>query len=344
MLQSGARIAPVEVAYETYGDPADPAVVLCHALTGDAHAAGVDEAGARGWWDVLVGPGRAVDTTERFVVCANLLGGCKGTTGPLSTDPQTGRAYGSRFPLLGVRDLVAVHRALVAHLGIERLHAVVGGSLGGMQALQWALDFPEEVERIVLVCATSRLTAENLALSAVAREAILTDPDFQGGDYPGTGRRPDRGMGLARRLGHVTYVSEEALEAKFGRARRHPDAPLGFGSDFEVEHYLDHQVETFLQRFDALTYLHLLRPMDSFDPFADPALDLERVVAAGTRALAVSFTSDWRFGPEHSARIAAHLEAGRVPVAHHVVASPHGQDSFLLDVPEYLEHVRAFLA
>jgi homoserine O-acetyltransferase/O-succinyltransferase len=302
------------------------------------------DTGARGWWEQLVGPGRPVDTDDRFVVCANLLGGCRGTTGPLSTDPATGRAYGSRFPHLAIRDLVAVHRALVAHLGLGPRVDLVGGSLGGMQALQWALDFPEEVGRVVLVCATSRLSAENLAFSDVAREAILTDPDFQGGDYPGTGRRPDRGMAIARRLGHITYVSPEALERKFGRARRDPARPVDFHADFEVEHYLDHQAEVFLARFDALTYLHLLRPMDHFDPFADGGLDLARVAAAGVRVLCVSFDSDWRFGPQHSARIASELGAGGVDVVHHVVASPHGHDSFLLDVPEYHGHVRDLLA
>jgi homoserine O-acetyltransferase/O-succinyltransferase len=337
VLQSGATLAPVEVAYETYGtldaDGAN-AVFVCHALSGDAHAAGHHgDPGQRGWWDTLIGPGRPLDTDRFFVICPNLLGGCAGSTGPSSADPRTGRAYGLRFPLLTVRDVVRVHRALLRHLGIERLYAGIGGSLGGMQILQWALDRPDEIERAVLVCASARLGAQSIALSAVARAAITSDPDFQGGDYLDGPRRPERGLSLARRLGHITYLSTESMRRKFDRARREgPQAPMTMSSDFEVEHYLDHQGASFVERFDALSYLYLTRLMDYFDPFAEPGLDLARV---GTRFLAISFDSDWRFGSEHSRQLVDSLRAGGVAARHVEVASPWGHDSFLLAIEDY---------
>jgi homoserine O-acetyltransferase len=336
-LESGATLAPIEVAYETYGtldENAANAVFVCHALSGDAHAAGHHgDPSGRGWWDTIIGPGRPLDTDRFFVICPNLLGGCAGTTGPSSTDPRSGRAYGLRFPLLSVRDLVAVHRALLAHLGVARLHAVVGGSLGGMQALQWALDQPEEVERVVLVCVSARLNAQNIALTAVARAAIMGDPDFQNGDYVDGPRRPDNGLALARKLGHITYLSVESMRRKFDRARRGgAEQPMTLASDFEVEHYLDHQGEIFVERFDALSYIYLTRAMDYFDPFAQPELDLERV---STRFLAISFDSDWRFGSEHSRYIDESLSAGGVDVRHVELSSPWGHDSFLLAGDEY---------
>jgi homoserine O-acetyltransferase len=334
VLESGARLAPVEVAYETYGTldaEGTNAVVLCHALTGDAHAAGHHgDPARRGWWDTLVGPGRPVDPDRHFVVCANLLGGCRGTTGPSSTDPATGEPYGLAFPLFTVRDLVTVQRALLAHLGVRRVHAAVGGSLGGMQALQWALDHPDELDRAVLVCASAQLSAQNLAFSAVARRAILGDPDFRAG--------APMGLAVARMMAHITYLSERGMDLKFGRARRVPGAPMTLGSDFEVEHYLDHQAEIFLARFDALSYLYLSRVMDYFDPFADAVRR-----APATRFLLVSFSSDWRFGTHHSARIAEELTRLGADVRHEDVHSPWGHDSFLLDLPEYHAHVDAFL-
>jgi homoserine O-acetyltransferase len=337
-LASGATLGPVEVAWETWGElsPArDNAVLVCHALTGDAHAAGEG-----GWWSSMVGPGLPVDTDRFFVVCANLLGGCAGTTGPRSTDPATGAPYGPDFPLLAVADLVGLHRELLDHLGVGRLHAAVGGSLGGMQVLQLLLDEPDRVERAVLVAATSRLSAENIALSAVAREAILGDPDFHDGRYAEKGVVPAHGLKVARMAAHVTYVSAQALETKFGRRR--PAGPHRLGPDFEVERYLHHQGDTFVQRFDALSYLHLSRLLDHFDPFAEPgAAEALRDVRA--RVLLVSFDSDWRFGTGHSLRIRDHLQRAGVEVAHHEVASPWGHDSFLLQPPGYHDLVESFL-
>jgi homoserine O-acetyltransferase len=337
VLQSGATLAPVEVAYETYGtldaDRAN-AVFVCHALSGDAHAAGHHgDPSRRGWWDTIIGPGRPLDTERFFVVCPNLLGGCAGTTGPATIDPRTGRAYGLRFPLLTVRDLVAVHRALLCHLGVVRLHAAIGGSLGGMQVLQWAIDQPEDIDRGVLVCASARLNALNIALTAVARSAIMSDPDFQDGDYLDSPRRPDRGLSLARKLGHITYLSGESMRRKFDRARRGgPPAAMTMSNDFEIEHYLDHQGESFVGRFDALSYLYLTRLMDYFDPFADRDLELARV---STRLLAISFDSDWRFGSEHSRHLVDVLRAGGVDARHVEVSSPWGHDSFLMEGDAY---------
>ncbi|KRB77295.1 homoserine O-acetyltransferase [Nocardioides sp. Root190] len=343
VLATGRALPHVEVAYETYGRLArgrDNAVVVCHALTGDAHAAGVHQGARRpGWWDNLIGPGRAVDTDRFFVISSNLLGGCSGTTGPLSLDPVTGRPYGPDFPDLEMADLVAVQRRLLDHLGIDRLHAAVGGSLGGMQVLEWALQEPERIERAVMVAASSRLTAENIAFSAVARAAIMEDPDFRGGWYFEHGVQPHHGLKIARMMAHITYVSPGSLEDKFGRDRRGAPGEHRLDADFEVEHYLQHQGESFLQRFDALSYLHLSRPMDYFDPFgAHPD------VVPSTRFRLVSFDSDWRFPTAHSLRIRDELAARGVQVDHTEVASPWGHDSFLLEPPGYHDLVRSFLA
>lgn len=345
-LTSGRTLQHVEVAYETYGRfTGDNAVVVCHALTGDAHAAGHHgDPRRRGWWDNIIGPGRPLDTDRFFVVCANLLGGCQGTTGPSSTDPATGRPYGMDFPLLSVTDMVTAHRRLLRHLGIASVHAVVGGSLGGMQALSWAMEAPHEVSSAVVVAASSRLSAQNIAFSAVAREAIMRDPNFQDGRYYGTGRSPDVGLAVARMMAHITYLSEAAMTEKFGRRLQDATTPrFGFGVDFQVESYLRHQGESFLSRFDALSYLYLSRALDYYDPFAQAEHQLAAMAEAGTRTLVVSFDSDWRFDTSHSLRIVRTLEHAGVPVTFREVVSPTGHDSFLLPVPEYHAVVAAFL-
>ena len=348
VLDSGETIAPVEVAYETYGEraPGDGnVVVVCHALTGDANAAGHHGDPTRpGWWDTLIGPGKPVDTDRLFVVSSNLLGGCQGTTGPSSLDPSTGEPYGLRFPLFTVSDLVRVQRRLLAHLGIERVLAAIGGSLGGMQVLQWALDHPDELENGIVVCATARLSAQNIAFSAVARAAIMNDPDFQDGDYYGTGRGPDHGLSVARMMAHITYLSEESMRQKFGRRIQDRDEPrFDLGVDFQVESYLQHQGKTFLDRFDANSYLYLTRVMDYFDPFQDADLVRERLACCGTRFLVLSFDTDWRFDTSHSRHIVRVLTAHRVPVTFREISSPHGHDSFLLEVPDYHRTVAAYL-
>lgn len=347
-LRSGAELAHVEVAYETFGELAperDNVVVVCHALTGDAHVAG-----AGGWWANLVGPGLAVDTDRWFVVCANLLGGCRGTTGPASIDPATGRVHGLDFPLFEVADQVSVHRRLLDHLGIGRLHALVGGSLGGMQVLEWLLAEPERTDHAVLVATPARLTTENIAFSAVAREAIMSDPDFHDGRYAEHGVTPRRGLKVARMMAHITYVSAESLAAKFGH-RRVPAGPDGapgaatLGVDFEVESYLQHQGESFLDRFDALSYLYLSRALDHFDPLGDPATPsrLARLAAHGTRVSLTSFDTDWRFSTAQSEPIVTALRAAGVEVDAVELRSPWGHDSFLLEPPGYHARVRAAL-
>jgi len=348
-LAGGGTLAPVDVAYETYGTLSperDNAVFVCHALTGDAHVAGHHGDPSRvGWWDNLVGPGKPLDTDRYFVICPNLLGGCQGTTGPSSTNPATGAPYGLAFPMLQMSDFVTVHRRLLDHLGIDRLFAAVGGSLGGMQVLQWALDAPGQVANSVIVAASSRLSAQNIAFSAVAREAIMRDPGFADGEYVGTDRAPQVGLALARMMAHITYLSEEAMTEKFGRRSQHGEpagSRMGFGVDFQVESYLNHQGETFLDRFDALSYLYLTRVMDYFDPFADPAA-AGMIAAGGGRFLLLSFDSDWRFDTAHSRRIVRTLEHAGAPVSFREIRSPWGHDSFLLEVPGYHETIRAFL-
>jgi homoserine O-acetyltransferase len=344
ILANGRALAPVEVAFETYGEldaERTNAVFLCHALTGDAHAAAPD-----GWWRTLVGPGLAVDTDRFFVICPNLLGGCSGTTGPSSTDPATGNAYGLDFPPLAITDLVAVHRRLLEHLEIERLHAAIGGSLGGMQVLQWLLDAPGKIERAAILAASSRLSAQNLAFSAATRHAILSDPAFHSGAYALYSTRPSRGLSTARRVGHITYLAESSMDTRFVRPPEPDPAPPAdarewLGSRYPVETYLDHQADAFLARFDALSYLWLSRMMDGFDPFADR----RACVDPATAALVLSFSTDWRFGPAHSRRIAEGLrQRGGAQVTEVEIQSTRGHDSFLLTVPGYQDAIAQFLA
>lgn len=340
-LALGGVLEHVEVAFEQAGTPdGENTVVLCHALTGDAHATGTRE--DPGWWDALVGPGRPVDTERFHVVCANLLGGCAGTTGPGSTDPATGAPYGLRFPLFGVGDLVELHRRLLAHLEVARPLAALGGSLGGMQALEWSLAHPGELRGAAVIAATGALSAQNLALSAVAREAILRDPAFHDGDYAARGVRPVDGLGIARMLGHVTYLSDGGMQGRFGRERLPGELTLR-GPGFQVERYLLHQAERFVERFDANSYLYLSRCMDGFDAWAGGPGRAAAAAAARTRHLVVSFDSDWRFSPEHSAAIAAELAGAGAEVEHVEVRSSWGHDSFLLELPEYHRAVATFL-
>ncbi len=337
-LEQGGTLGPVDVAYETYGTlspAADNAVFVCHALTGDAHAAGWHAGDTRpGWWDNLIGPGKPLDTDRFFVICANLIGGCQGSTGPSSANPATGQAYALDFPVLMTRDLVAVHRALVRHLGISRLLAAIGGSLGGMQVLQWGLDHPEELANALVIAASSRLTAQNIAFSAVARRAIMSDPNFAAGAYAASGVNPDVGLSIARMMAHITYLSEDALTEKFGREVDPNRLQPGFGIDFTVESYLNHQGQVFLERFDALSYLYLTRVMDYFDPFVDPTA-LDAVRTNPVNWLVLSFASDWRFGTDHSRRIVRTLEHAGQPVTFREIPSTYGHDSFLLAVPLY---------
>jgi homoserine O-acetyltransferase len=349
VLASGATLAPVEVAFETYGTlnaERTNAVYVCHALTGDAHAAGHHGDATRpGWWDSMIGPGKPIDTSQFFVISSNLLGGCNGTTGPSSIDPATGAPYALRFPQLAMADLVTVHRALCRRLGIERLRCVIGGSLGGMQALQWVLDAPGELDSVVLACASSQLSAQNIAFSEVARQSIVRDPEFEGGDYYAAGRGPRNGLAVARMVGHITYLSEQSMQERFGRSLQHDGAqPHGrLEIDFAIESYLHHQGDGFAARFDANTYLYYTRVLDTFDPFPDELEPVPALAASSSRFLVLSFSSDWRFGTPHSERITRILERNGVPVRAREIESPYGHDSFLLDVPDYLAEVQEFV-
>lgn len=345
-LRSGAVLTEVDVAFETYGHlnaDASNAIFICHALTGDAHAAGWQAGDKRpGWWDTMIGPGKPVDTTVWFVVCANILGGCQGTTGPSSINPINGEPYGLDFPLLHMADFVTVHRALGRHLGVTHWAALIGGSLGGMQVLQWALEHPDDMSNAIIMAASSRLTAQNIAFSAVGRQAIMKDSGFRAGRFLSEGTAPKKGLAVARMMAHITYLSEAAFSEKFGRAAQSGELTPNFGVDFAVESYLDHQGEAFQSRFDALSYLYLTRVMDYFDPFVDPHA-VDALAAGNVKFLVMSFDTDWRFSTEHSRRIVRHLEGARVPTSFREVVSPWGHDSFLLDIPEYHDTMSAFM-
>ena len=337
VLAGGGRLAPVVAAYETYGELAPDggnAVFVCHALTGDAHPARHHPGDVPGWWERLIGPGRPIDTDRCFVVCANVLGGCAGSTGPGAADPS-GRRYGPDFPAVSVADMVAVHRRLLDHLGVRRLRAVVGGSLGGMQALEWLLADPHGADSFLLVATTAAMSAENLAWNAVARAAIRADPEYRGGRYP-AGAGPRGGLGVARMVGHLTYLNEQALRDRFGRAPAR-------GGGFSVEAYLHHQARKLVERFDAGSYLCLIDAMDRFDAFAGG----RRPVLTGPppRVDVFSFHGDRLFGEEHSRALCRALAEVGVPARHHHEPDAvGGHDAFLLDTPGFLAEVAAVLA
>ena len=368
-LDSGTTLAAVRIAYETYGtlNPAkDNTILVCHALSGDAHAAGwsddptapttVDGVGAAergksglGWWDGMIGPGKAFDTDRYFVVCTNLIGSCRGSTGPMSVDPVTGRPYGATFPVVTVGDMVRAQRAFLRQLGIGSLLAVSGGSLGGMQALEWAVAYPDAVRAIVPIASTARLGTQGVAWNAIARNAITSDPDWQGGAYYGTGRAPDAGIKVARMVGHITYLSAHALREKFGRRfQRGGDEPLYdlAAPDFEVESYLRYQADAFAARFDANAYLVISRALTYFDLARTYGRgSLERAMAKVRAAtLLLSFSSDWLYPPRDSDEIAAALRAGGKDVRHAVIQADYGHDSFLLEEAEMTREIDAFLA
>jgi homoserine O-acetyltransferase/O-succinyltransferase len=349
LLECGRTLPELRVAYETYGTLAPDmgnVVFICHALSGDAHAAGWHERpGHRpGWWDEMIGPGKGIDTAYYHVVCVNILGGCAGTTGPASRNPATGRPYGAEFPRITVGDIVNVHRLLLAHLGIPRVAALIGGSFGGMQALDWAIRFPDSVDRVVCIASAVSLSAQALAFDIVGRKAITFDPNWQRGDYYGTDRRPDKGLSLARKIGHITYLSPGMMSLKFGRERIDGGADdPAFHSTFQVERYLEHQGRKFIDRFDANSYLHITAAMDEFD-LAERYGGLERAFAPlRAKCLVVALSSDWLFPPGQSIEIAnALLRAGKA-VSYCLLQAPHGHDAFLVEVEHLGEAIRAFL-
>ena len=341
----GETIPELEITYEAYGEfDGDNAVLVCHALTGSAHVAGrdrVDSADqARAWWDDIVGPGKAIDTTEYYVVCANVPGSCYGSTGPKSENPETGEPYGTDFPPVTVTDWTEAQRALLDELGIPHLHAVVGGSVGGMNVIEWAKRHPDHVDRIVPIAAAARLDTQCLSLDAIARRAITTDPNWnQGHYYDEDDEPPSDGLALARQLGHVMYLSKASMEHRFGRRAAGRDAVRTFPTDAagaffpyrDVESYLDYNAEKFTERFDANSYLYLTRAMDNYDLAAGFESDADALAAFDGDALVMSFTADWHFTTQQAEALADSLRAADANVAHHVIDSDHGHDAFLVE-------------
>ena len=336
-LQCGKALAPIDVAYETYGqlnDSGDNAVLICHALSGSAHVAGFNSVGDKkpGWWDAMIGPGKGIDTNKYFVICSNFLGGCSGTTGPSSINPQTGKPYGLDFPIITVADMVKVQKLLLDKLGIKNLLAVIGGSIGGMQVLQWAIEYPDFVKAAVAIAATTHLGAQSIAFDAVGRNAILADSNFDNGEYHSK-EGPDMGLAIARMIGHITYLSEQGMREKFGRQLKGADRySYDFNSEFAVETYLDYQGQTFVERFDANSYLYITKAADYFDLKKDYGSLTKAFANAKSRFLIASFTSDWLFTPAQSKDIVNALVANGKDVSFCNIASPYGHDSFLLEL------------
>jgi homoserine O-acetyltransferase len=347
-LRSGASIDGYELAYETYGtlnEQRTNAVLVCHALNASHHVAGFysDDPRNLGWWDNLVGPGKPLDTNRFLVLGVNNLGGCHGSTGPASTNPATGQPWGAGFPLVTVEDWVEAQARLADRLGIDSFAAVIGGSLGAMQALQWAMSHPARVRHSIVVAAAPRLSAQNIAFNEVARQAITTDPDFHGGNFYAHGVVPRRGLRLARMLGHITYLSDDAMAEKFGRVLRTGAIKFNFEVEFEIESYLRYQGDKFSEYFDANTYLRITKALDYFDPAADFGGDLARALArARASFLVVSFTSDWRFSPARSREIVKALVDNNLNVSYAEIDAPHGHDAFLMEDPRYHGVLRAY--
>jgi homoserine O-acetyltransferase len=348
-LASGQSISDYSLCYETYGAlnaDRSNAVLICHALNASHHVAGyrAEDPKDIGWWDNMVGPGKPVDTDRFFVVGVNNLGSCFGSTGPASLNPATGRPYGSSFPVITVEDWVQAQARLADALGIQRFAAVMGGSLGGMQALQWAIAYPDRVAHAVVIASTPRLSAQNIAFNEVARRAIVTDPEFYGGDYYAHQTVPKRGLSVARMVGHITYLSDDDIAQKFGRALRgSDDYRYGFDVEFEIESYLRYQGEKFSTYFDANTYLLITRALDYFDPARKTEGDLAAALAqVSSKFCLVSFTTDWRFPPERTREIVSALMKNKADLAYAEIDAPHGHDAFLMTDPKYHGFVREY--
>jgi homoserine O-acetyltransferase/O-succinyltransferase len=347
-LDSGNTLGPVDVAYETYGElntAKSNAILALHAFSGDAHAAGISpETGKPGWWDNMIGPGKGFDTNKYFVICSNVLGGCRGTTGPSSVSPVTGCPYAMSFPVITIGDMVRLQKMLIDSLGIRRLLAVSGGSMGGMQALEWAVSYPDRVVAAIPIASTTRHSAQQIAFNEVGRQAIMADPDWSNGNYYGK-QPPARGLAVARMVGHITYMSDDSMREKFGRRlREKEDFSFGFDVDFEVESYLRYRGSQFVNRFDANSYLYITKAMDYFDlSYKQPSL----AAALGpveSRFLVISFSSDWLYPSYQSQEMVRALRSRNCDVAYVELESNYGHDSFLVDVAEQSELVRGFLA
>jgi homoserine O-acetyltransferase len=348
-FKSGAVLPRYELMYETYGTlnaEQSNAILICHALSGYHHVAGyyADDEKNIGWWDNMVGPGKPIDTNKFFIIGLNNLGGCHGSTGPSSINPQTGKPYGASFPVITVEDWVESQARLADLLGIRQFAAVLGGSLGGMQAMQWALSYPDRVRHVLAIACAPHLTAQNIAFNDVARSAILTDPDFHNGDFYQHGVVPTRGLRLARMLGHITYLSDDAMADKFGRELRTGKLNFSYDIEFQIESYLRYQGDKFAAYFDANTYLLMTKALDYFDPARDLDGNLNRAFAAAkAKFLVVSFTTDWRFSPERSREIVHALLHNKRDVSYAEISSQHGHDSFLMDDEQYFAVMRNYL-
>ncbi|MHC4396222.1 MAG: homoserine O-acetyltransferase MetX [Planctomycetota bacterium] len=340
-LDCGKKLGPIDVAYETYGElnkAGDNAILICHALSGNAHVAGYNSVADKkpGWWDIMVGPGKGIDTNKYFVVCSNFLGGCSGTTGPCSVNPATKKPYGLDFPIITIADMVRLQKLLLDALGIKQILAVIGGSVGGMQVLQWAIEYPDFVKAAIPIATTSHLGAQSIAFDAVGRSAILADPNFSDGKYHEKQKGPDRGLSIARMIGHITYLSEQGMREKFGRELRSAqDYSYEFNSEFAVETYLDYQGQSFVERFDANSYLYITKAADYFDLTKSYGSLKEAFANTQCRFLVISFASDWLFTPQQSKMIANALVANNKDISFCDIASPYGHDAFLLE-PEVL--------
>jgi len=347
-LDSGAKLAPLEIAYNTYGRlnaEKSNAVLVCHALTGDQHVASAHPTtGKPGWWGRMVGPGKPLDPERYFIICSNVIGGCMGSTGPASTDPKTDEPYGLAFPVITIPDMVRAQAMLVEALGIETLFTVIGGSMGGMQVLQWAVDYPQKLFSAISIAAAPRHSAQNIAFHEVGRQAIMADPDWRGGAYEQAGVRPEKGLAVARMAAHITYLSEAALQRKFGRELQRDGLSWGFDADFQVESYLRYQGASFVDRFDANSYLYITRAMDYFDLAEEHGGRLAQAFAGSSaRFCLVSFDTDWLYPTAESRLIAHALNAAGCPVSFMELSAPFGHDSFLLDVPALDRVVAGFL-
>src|SRR6476646_2661019 len=347
LLDSGQTLTQVDVAYETYGElnaARSNAILLLHAFSGDAHAAGINHEGKPGWWDNMIGPGKGFDTNRYFVICANVLGGCRGTTGPSSINPATGCPYAMSFPVITIGDMVRLQKMLVDSLGIPRLLAVSGGSMGGMQALQWVIAYPDQVVAAIPIASTTRHSAQQIAFNEVGRQAILADPDWNGGDYYGK-QPPARGLAVARMVGHITYMSDDSMREKFGRRLRDKDNfSFGFDVDFEVESYLRYRGSQFVYRFDANSYLYITKAMDYFDLTNGHGTLTAALEKTQARFLVISFSSDWLYPSYQSQELVRALRSRNRDVAYVELQSNYGHDSFLVDVVEQTDLVRGFLA
>ena len=348
-LDCGRSLPEFTLAYETYGElnqEKNNAILLCHALSGDQHAAGyyaMDDRKA-GWWDNCIGPGKPFDTNNYYIVCPNNLGGCKGSSGPMTTNPETGKPYGPDFPLVTVRDWVLSQSYLADELGIQQWSAVIGGSLGGMQVMQWAIDFPERIRHALVIAAAPKLTAQNIAFNEVARQAIFSDTNFHQGRYYERDTIPRQGLMLARMLGHITYLSDDAMREKFGRDLREGKLNFGFDVEFQVESYLRYQGKSFVDRFDANTYLIMTKVLDYFDPALDFNNDLAQAFnQTNANFLVVSFTGDWRFSPARSREIVHALITANKKVSYVEIEADLGHDAFLTSIPEYHAALHAYM-